>query len=289
MNRILNFFLNLWKSMADTPAQSAERPDSNVTPPRSQLDWLASDVGEFRRLVDAYPEVWKPLADVRDPDRHARWLVVADLTLQIWTHAMAVEVLLKEDLYTSAVVIQRAIFDALVTLGYIVKHPDSQNEAVILLAYSYLRDIEHFSQQKELVDAYRKILERMPKDLVETAKARAEEHPRTWSGKTVKAMAEVAGVEGYDPAYKSMSGESHASAMGRHVRTIREGNMMNIETGRRPTPKEVEASANFARRALHTAFMTMWEVFEGPKKITIRSESPEVWLQNHRKASASAS
>ena len=244
---------------------------------RTQLEWLRSDVEEVRRVLDEHPQVFEALADVRDPDRHAKYLVVAELTWRIWTHAMAVEVLLREDLYTPALIIQRAMFDAFVTLGYVVKHPKSQDEAVILLAYSYLRDLRHFPTQTDLVREYTDVLNRMPKRLVNTAKARAKERPRTWSGKSIKQMAEAAGVRGYDPGYTHMSGEAHASAMGRHIRTTRHGDMMNLEAGRRTTDKEVQASANYARRFLHVSFKTLWDVFGGPK-ITIRSENPDEWL-----------
>ena len=245
---------------------------------RTQLDWLASDNREFRRLLDEHPNVLDVLADVRDPNRHATYLVVVELTWRLWIHAMGVEVLLREELYTSALVLQRAMFDAFVTLGYLVKHPQFQDEAVILLAYSYIRDLKHFSNQAELVKEYTQILARMPKHLVDTAKARAKKHPRTRSGKTVKEMAEAAGVSGYDPGYTSMSGEAHASAMGRHITTIQDGRIMNVDAGRKATDKEVQASANFARRFLHVSFRTLWHVFGGPK-IEIRSENPDDWLK----------
>jgi hypothetical protein len=252
-----------------------------MTADPTELDWLASDTQEIRRLLDEHPDVLKPLADVTDPNQHAKYLVVAELTWRIWMHAMAVEVLLRQELYTPALVVQRAIFEALTTYGYLVSHENFQDEAVILLAYSFMRDIQHFSHQANLVKEHTAILERMPKHLVEIAKARTKKRPRTWSGKTVKEMAEVAGVSGYDPLYRYMSGEAHASAMGRHIRTAQEGPMMKIHLGRDATEKEIQSSANFARRALHAAFKKMWDIFGG-SKITIRSKDPEVWLQEQK-------
>lgn len=243
---------------------------------RSELEWLDNDIQEIRRLFETNPQLFQSLADVHDPDRHARYLVVADLTWQIWHHAAGVYVLLREGIYTSMLVIQRAIFEALVTLAYIVKHPDSQNEAVVLLAHSYIQDINHFSHQQELVKERSEILTRMPAHLVERARSRAEKQPRTWSGKTIRQMANEAGIEGYSPTYRFMSAEAHATAIGRHVRTLRTGDIMKIETGRQVTPEEVEAAANFARRALHAAFKIMWSVFDGPS-ITISSTDPEGW------------
>ena len=250
-------------------------------PDRTELDWLTVDTQEFRRLLDQHPDLLKPLSDVTDANQHAKYLVVAELTWRIWMHAMAVEVLLRQELYAPALVAQRAIFDALATYGYLVNHKDFQDEAVVLLAYSFMRDIRHFSQQANLVKEYAAIVDRMPKRLVEIAKSRAKDHPRTWSGKTVKDMAAIAGVTGYDPLYGYMSGEAHASAMGRHIRTIQEGRMMKVHLGRDATEKEIQSSANFARRALHAAFKKMWEIFGG-RRITIRSKDPEVWLQEQK-------
>ncbi len=247
-------------------------------PDRTELDWLTSDTQEIRRLLDERPKLFKPLADVTDPNRHAKYLVVAELTWRIWMHAMAVDVLLRQQLYTPALVAQRAIFDSLTTYGYLVSHKDFQDESVILLAYSFMRDIKHFPQQQNVVKEYKATLDRMPKHLVETARTRSKDHPRTWSGKTVKEMAEIAGVSGYDPLYAYMSGEAHASAMGRHIGIIQESGVMNIHLGRNATEKEIQSSANFARRALHAAFKKMWDIFDGPK-ISIRSKDPEVWLQ----------
>ncbi len=248
---------------------------------RTELDWLTGDTQELRRLLDENRDLLKPLADVTDPNQHAKYLVVAELTWRIWMQAMAVEVLLRQELYTPALVAQRAIFDALTTYSYLVNQKNFQDEAIILLAYSFMRDIRHFSHQASLVKEYTAIVDRMPKRLVEIAKTRAKNHPRTWSGKTVKEMAEIAGVTGYDPLYAYMSGEAHASSMGRHIRTIQEGRMMRVHLGREPTEKEIQSSANFARRALHAAFKKMWDIFGGPK-ITIHSKDPEVWLREQK-------
>lgn len=249
--------------------------------PHSEQDLLHHDIAEIRRLLDTHREVLERLADMRDPARHTYLSIVAELFFRMWVHAAAVDVLLRENLFPSTLVVMRSIFDALVVMGYLVKHPDSKNEAVILRAFSYLRDIKDYAHQTELVTEYTRVLSIMPPELVALAKRRSENRPWTWSGKTVKRMAIETGIQGYDAGYSSMSGEAHASAMGRLVQTIPEGKMVNITTGRPMTPKEVEASANYARRALHTAFLTMWGEFDGPK-MTIHSKDPYLWLQEHK-------
>jgi len=259
----------------------ATKPDDRPLLDRTELEWLASDTQEFRRLLDHNLNVLKPLGDVTDPNEHAKYLVVAELTWRIWMHAMAVEVLLQQALFTPALVAQRSVFEALATFGYLFSHKNFRDESVILLAYSFIRDIQHFPQQTNLVKEYTGVLNRMPKHLVAIAKARASKRPWTWSGKNVKEMAEIAGVIGYDPLYGYMSGEAHASAMGRHIRTTQQGEKMQIHLGREATDKEIESSANFARRALHAAFRKMWEIFGGPK-ITVHSKDPEVWLREQK-------
>jgi hypothetical protein len=258
---------------------------SRMTTPETQRQWLAHDLAEFRRLLDEHPQVLETLADVRDAERHTLLHIVAELYWRIWAHATAVGLLLNEQLFPSALVLSRAIFEALVTLGYLVKHRDSQNEAVILRAFSYQRDLKHFAHQANLVEEYTKVLAIMPEHLVEVAKERARKHPKTWSGKNVREMALAAGVNGYDPGYAVMSGEAHASAAGRYIRLDVDGRMMSIEASTAGTEKENEALANMARRALHTAFLTMWDLFKGPK-ITIRSESPDEWLKKQQSDSS---
>jgi hypothetical protein len=203
-------------------------------------------------------------------------MVVADLSWQIFEHATAMHLLLTEQLYTSALVVLRAIYEAQVTLRYLVQHQKSQDEAVIFLAFSYLRDIKHFGHQADLVDEYSAIVERMPKHLVEEAKRRAAKHPPTWSGKTVSRMADEAGMVGHVPTYGFLSAEAHSAALGRHVSSARTGDMMSIETGRQMSPEEVESTANFARRAVHFAFKTIWGIFDAPK-ISFDSTDPEEW------------
>src|SRR6266511_2021539 len=72
----------------------------------SQLQWLGQDAVEIRRLIDtALPSFAEQLGDATDPNRHAKYLVVADLTWRIWYLAMSIHILLEEEVYAPAVVL----------------------------------------------------------------------------------------------------------------------------------------------------------------------------------------
>jgi len=108
-----------------------------------------------------------------DPNRHAKYLVVVDLVWRIWYLAMSIHVLLEQQVYPPAIVLARAVWEAISTLGYLVRHPKFQDEAVVLLAFSYQQLIKQFAHQPNLVKERTEILERMPKDLVAEARRRA--------------------------------------------------------------------------------------------------------------------
>src|SRR2546429_4640196 len=114
---------------------------------------------EIRRLIDAaLPSFAEQLGDATDPNRHAKYLVVADLTWRIWYLAMSIHILLEEEVYAPAVVLARALWEALATLGYLVKHPKFQDEAVILLAFSHKQLVKQFTHQTDLVKERNEIL-----------------------------------------------------------------------------------------------------------------------------------
>src|SRR4051812_12943654 len=113
---------------------------------KTQLQWLAEDTVEIRRLLDsAMPSFLPRLGDATDPDRHAKYLVVGDLVWRIWYLAMGIELLLVQELYSPANALARALWEALATIGYLVKHSNFQDEAVILLAFSYQKLIDQFA------------------------------------------------------------------------------------------------------------------------------------------------
>lgn|SRR5574341_1207297 len=248
----------------------------------TELDYLRHDVAALRGVLTDNPEWSKPLADLTDPDRHTRYLVVANLAWRVWDHAIAVDTLLHEELYVPATVLLRSIYETLATLAYIVKHNRSQDEAIILLAFSYLNQVEHFAHQPDFVREIKGILGKMPAKLVSEARARAARRPHTWSGKTMRQLTEAAGVTGYAEAYGYFSSESHGTMVGHHVRIVRDADGKGrIQTGRSVSQLDVESAANMARRALHSAFKLLWRVFDGPP-IKFPSTDPEKWMHRSK-------
>ena len=243
----------------------------------TQLDSLAHDYAELRRILEENPSLAAPLGDTRDPDRHARYLVVADLAWQVWLNAGAAQLLLKEEFHTAALVVTRSVFEAFAYILYLANHPNAQHEAVIFLAFSYLQQVDDFSHDDTFVTDIKGILDRMPEDVVAEAQRRRTNRPYTWSGKGFRRVCEGAQVTGYQEAYPHLSANVHSTFLGQHVRVVDEGDgKVTVQTGRRFTELNVESTANLIRRLLHTVFKTMWSVFGGPP-ITLHTSDPFKW------------
>ncbi len=212
-------------------------------------------------------------------DRHAKHLVVADLTWRIWYLAMGIHLLLEQEIHSPAVALARALWETLATLAYLVKHPKFQDEAIVLLGFSFLEQAKHFAHQPELVKERTGIVDRMPARLVAEAKRRAAKYPFTWSGLKIRQLAEAGDVTGYAEAYAYFSTETHGTLVGENVKVVTgDDGKAHIKFGRQLDPKSVESLANFARRSLHAAFKTMWDVFKGPP-VVFHGEDPETWLK----------
>ena len=130
---------------------------------KTQVEWLAEDIPEMRRLVDfALPWFLPLLTDRTDPERTAKYLVTADLVWRIWYLGIAIQVLLAQELYSPANALTRSLWEAMATLAYLVKHPKFQDEALILLAFSFQKLVEQSPHQPELVKERTAIVARMP-------------------------------------------------------------------------------------------------------------------------------
>lgn len=255
---------------------------------RTQVEWLAEDIPEMRRLVDfALPSFLPLLTDRTDPERTAKYLVTADLVWRIWYLAIAIQVLLAQELYSPANVLTRSLWEAMATLAYLVKHPKFPDEALILLAFSFQKLVEQSPHQPELVKERTAILARMPAKLVDEARRRAKTKPFTWSGKTARQLGDAAGVTGHAQSYPFLSSEVHGTLVGENIKIIapQKGEKKGeIKFGRQPGPRDIEALANFARRALHGAFKIMWRVFNGPK-VQVQTPDPDLWHKAQKKSS----
>jgi hypothetical protein len=247
-----------------------------VNPRPSELEYLAQDRQIYDELVAEHQGILAPLADFTDLTRQNYLAVVVDLYYRVRNLCAGVEVLLEENLREAFILTQRGLFEALSTISYITKHPRGQEEALVFRAYSALKHIQLFTDQKTTVDL-RALLKRMPEHAVQVARRRFEEHPRSWSGLTIRKMATAAKVTGYDTFYAFASAEAHVGTVGDRIQVMNAGDgTANIEIGIDIRPKELEAAANFARRALKHAFFMMWNVFDGPA-VTLPVHDPDEW------------
>lgn len=249
--------------------------------PSSELEWLEHDIGEIRRIIDANDGLLAPLGDLTDVPEHTLRFVTADLFWQIWYHAMAVHSLLREDLKNPLAAVQRALFEAISTLGYLHRHPNRAAEATVLLATTYIRDQLYYFDQPTLVAERTELLARMPEDLVALGRQRLAKHPKTWSGRTVQQLSSGAGVDGYDRLYRILSSHAHAGIVGHHVQlTIDDDGKMNVRTGGGLRLEEVEANANFARRALHDSLKVLLLHLGTSGQIEFHSTDPRLWFNS---------
>ena len=254
-----------------------------MTTADTELAQLRHDVEVFGRVLATAPDLLKPLADFTDSDKHAQYLVVANLAWQIWEYALSVEALLRQELHSSAIIILRSAYETVATLAYIAKHDKSQDEAVICLAFSYVRQVEYFKGQPLFVDEVNGILNKMPKHLVEEAQRRSKTKPWTWSGLNMRELTEAATMTGYAEAYGYFSAETHGTMLGQHVRIVNQGDgTAKLEAGRKISAESVESAANMARRLFHSAFKILWEVFNGPR-IQFPSTDPDEWVRAQKK------
>ncbi|MCU1381737.1 MAG: hypothetical protein JWL71_434 [Acidobacteria bacterium] len=248
-----------------------------ASPARSQVDLLGNDIKELRRILDEHRSYVEPLSDLTDVDRHAHALVVADLFWQCWYLAMGADVLIREELHGPLVAVGRMLFEGLVTLAYLQQHADGQREAVIFLAYSFLKQIAYFPDQAPVVTERESLLARMPADAVAEARQRLNTRPKNWSGKSIEAMAYAADVRGYDTYYRYFSAEAHVSMVGQHARVLTDDGGSILKLGRSLTPHEMEGQANMVRRYLHSAFRLFWDFVGGGEHVEFRTEDPESW------------
>jgi hypothetical protein len=247
------------------------------TDTRTQTELLAVDIGEIRRIIEENLAVFHALGDLSDLNRQNYLSVIADLTWRALYHAMGVNELLNKELRDPLTVVQRALFETLTSLGYLNSQTNPEEEALILRAYTHLKQIRLFPDQPEVVNECQQLLQRMPLKAVALAQQRLKKWPYTWSGKTIKQMTEPGKIAGYATTYSYLSAEAHVGIIGERVNLIDLGDGTgNITFGRDIPVEEMEAHANFARRAVKHAFKIMWAVFDGPA-VQLRSPDPDEW------------
>lgn len=243
----------------------------------TELEALESDLAQVREAISTNPDALRPLTDLSDLSRQNYRAIVVDLGWRVIHHALGAVELLRNELHEPLTVVQRAIWEALVTLSYLTKHDAAEQEALIFRAFSAMKEIQLFDYQPEIVRDRKALLQRMPAAAVREAQSRFDKWPRTWSGKTIKEMAANSDVSGYDSGYDYMSAEAHSAVIGERVRLVEHGDGTGaLILGREMTERNVEAAANFSRRAVKHAVRLMWHVLDAPK-IRFRTSDPDQW------------
>lgn len=252
-------------------------PAESIKKPETQVEWLAWDLEEIDRAIEAHQEVFRALAGSDDVDRRRRLIVVADLFYRIRSLVQGMYVVVHEGLRTSSQVLARALYEAIGSLGYLVNHPHFQREALTWLAFSSLRLIEHFPGQQDLVEEHEELLRHMNTAAVAEARRRMKRKPYSWSGKGFKKMSAESDLKGYE-VYSMLSDDVHSGIVGEHLRVLAgdEPGMVSLHVGDSLPTSTQEVSANFARRALHDSFKIFWGQLGGPP-VEIRTEDPRAW------------
>jgi hypothetical protein len=257
-------------------------------PRPSEFEYLSRDLEIYGELIVEHQSILAPLADFTDLNRQNYVAIVLDLYLRIRNLVSGIEVLLREELREPFLITQRGLFEALSTIAYITKHPNREEEALIFRAYSAIKHLEFFPDQPATVSDLQGLLARMPQGAVREARRRSRERSRSWSGLSIRKMADLANVMGYDSFYAFASSEAHVGIVGDRVQVKDAGDgTATLELGIGLSPKELESGANFARRALKHAFFMLWNTLDGPA-VNLPVHDPDEWA-NDRRTSLSGS
>jgi len=127
---------------------------------------------------------------------------------------------------------------------------------------------ENIPSNKSAEEAKR-ILERMPPEIVKEAQKRAKAK-KGWSGLSLPKMAEKIGIRGHRKLYALQSWAAHTRILGYNVQEQdRQGERFLLEFKAHATPDDMEALANSTRRQLHSMYATVAHDFYG--------EVPTLW------------
>lgn len=246
-----------------------------------ELDWLASDINQYLALIKEHRQVFAVLADHTDPDQHNYYDLVVDQFFRAHQHAMGMHALMSKRLRDPTFAVARAFLESAANLCYLANTKKPIEAAVVLRAYSYIKETQLFGRQQDLVQDRAAILRRMPQHLVRLARHRAKNN-EPWAGLTFKRMAQVAKLNGLQ-LYAYLSEQAHARAVGRHVwltETINGKARLNL--GASLSVSDTDVTANFVRRLLNGAFRAMWTVLGGPK-VTLQAPNPCAWAPENKR------
>jgi len=219
------------------------------------------------------------LGDLSDLDAQNYRVVQCDMTWRMLINCLGVQALLMADLRYPAMTVTRAVFELAANQVYLWRHERREFEANVFTAFSHLKRIGHYPGDSGLIAERRGLLARMPEDTVAEAERRLGARPFTMSGKSLRRVAEEAGVEGYDAAYDPLSAEAHSNLVGETVQVVRIGseNKRVVQLGAPLSTTEKEYMANFARRSLKHSSSIMAEALSAEVRFKFSSIDPDRW------------
>jgi hypothetical protein len=246
----------------------------------TELDHLATDLETLAATINSRAHVLAAIAQRSSVLSQAYGHVLADQLVRVHQLCASIVLLLPAGMEFPIVVLGRALFEATTTLFYLKHHDEPETEAAILFAYTWLRDISEHESDRELTNERVLALKKLPDRVVAIASERAARHPRTWSGKSIRQMAEEAKVQGYDEAYGLISGHVHSARTGRYVRFVPSGpSQIQVEVDHDMSSEEIDVMANFARRVLRSSAGFVWEELSG-ESVNFVTPAP-TWRRKH--------
>jgi len=246
-----------------------------------ELDWLESDINQYLTLIKEHRQVFTVLGDHTDPDQHNYYDLIVDQFFRAHQHAMGMHALMSKRLRDPTFAVARAFLESAVNLCYLANTKKPIEAAVVLRAYWYIKETRLFGRQKDLVQDRAAILRRMPQHLVRLARHRAKTH-EPWAGVSFRRMAAKAKLKG-PQLHAYLSEEAHGRAVGRHVwLTETTNSKARLNLGASLSASETDATANFVRRVLNSAFRAMWTVLDGPK-VVLQGRDPHVWAAENER------
>ncbi len=231
---------------------SVKGPGEAANP--TEVQWLLHDV---RLIHTACQRVSaERVGDLPTLD-HGRYVAIAgDLWQNFVNHCQAVGILLNLGLFDSAVVVNRAAYEATINLIYLITVGDKIENARLFETRMMI----------ELAEVYRDTpppFDSTPPEVLERAR-RDKKQRKLWSGKTLGEMAAAIDLRGHRTAYAVQSLTAHSRIGGLGIRKkVHPDGTVEWLYGGAARPRDVEAVANHTRRMLHNVYGVVTEDFFG--------------------------
>lgn len=234
-----------------------ENPAADPT----EVEWLLHDV----RLIHAACQRTsaEQVGDLPTLD-HGRYVAIAgDLWQKLVNHCQAVGILLSAGLFDSALIVNRAVYEATINLIYLMTVGDKMANAQLFETRMVIDFAEIYSDRPPPLGA-------IPPDVLAGAR-RYKKDRKLWSGKTLTEMASVIGLVGHKTVYAVQSFIAHSRIGGLGIeKKVHPDDTVEWLYGGAANPRDVKAVANHTRRMLHKVYSVVTKDFYGmiPKLAT---------------------